>query len=220
VEGAFLLCTKKGFADSLAPQNQLGLPSHDWLQRLSRDYGLNPNRKVAARAKVRTVAESEAAVKCFFNGTSETRDTPTGTILFDLPGYLHTVNQVWSTGSDGQERRYKDHPERMASFDEAALGGTAAPKGVAPKRARHVAVVQASPGKSITVFCGCTFAGEHLPDHFILEGITFKENLLAMAPPESRLWARPDGYMMTQEVWEAMLTVLASQIRGEKRRRS
>jgi len=189
------------------------------IQRFALKYHLNLNRTVASRAKMRDVSETEAAVTGFFRGTTLTRDSPTGPLKFELPGYEAVVNLPWTTDADGKPLLYKDSPHRVGSFDESALGGIATPKGVAPKGARHVAVVAAPPGKSITVFSGATFAGHWFPDHFIMEGIVCKQNPLLFAPPGSKVMARPDGYMQTQDTWLHLLNAMAEEIPGEKRRR-
>lgn len=206
-----------GFSTEPPRQNASGIASADWYDRFCRTYVLSGYRACSTRAKHRTQGEREGNLRAFFNGTKLRVDGTEGVKTFDVPGYIATMDLVWSTAG-GVARKYRDHPERVANVDESYMSEQERATACAPKGARHVNCVGGGQPQSVTVLSGATLTGGPLPDIFLWEGTCSTTNALKYAPANCGAITRPDGYMMTWQGWVKVLNKLRDDIPGARKR--
>jgi hypothetical protein len=166
---------------------------------------------------VRTSAENKHAVTAFFNGTTIDWEGPDGVKTFKLEGYEEMLDRPCFTDSAGKVHIYRDHPERMGNHDETYMAPSGKSKGCAPVAGRINSCQGGGTEAGVTVLSGCTFTGHHWPDVFVFEGKTAARNPLEFASPGCKAFARPDGYMMTWEVYSLVLEELAQNVPGARR---
>ena len=153
----------------------------------------------------------------FFQGTKLPIDGADGVKVFEIEGYEDAMQRAWSTDGADTERRYGNHPERMASLDESYMNEHDNSTGCAPKNAKHVGRLGGGQPQPVTVLSGATLSGYILPDIFLWEGVCASVNALKYAPLDCAAITRPDGYMMTWEGWIKVLEKLRDNIPGVRR---
>ena len=140
-----------------------------------------------------------------------------GVKTFAVPGYIATMDLVWSTAG-GVARRYRDHPERCGNLDESYMSEHERATACAPQGARHVNCAGGGQPQPVTVLSGATLTGELFPDIFLWAGVCGATNPLKHAPANCGAITRPDGYMMTWEGWVKVLDKLRNDIPGARER--
>jgi len=198
-------------------QNASGIASADWYDRFCRTYKLSGYRACSTRAKHRTAGEREANLTAFFNGTNLRVEGADGVKTFAVPGYVATMDLVWSN-KGGVARRYRDHPERVANFDESYMSEQERATACAPSGARHVSCQGGGQPPPVSVLSGATLTGYAFADIFLWAGTYGTQNPLKYAPANCGAITRPDGYMMTWEGWVKVLEKLREDIPGACKR--
>ena len=154
-------------------------------------------------------------MRAFFQGTRVTVPDGDGFKTFDLPGYEAAMDLMWSADASGAPRKYRDHPERVANFDESCMSEQDNSIGCAPSGVQHAGRTGGGQPASVTVLSGATLSGHFFPDIFAWEGTCSDKNALKYAPPGCAALTRPDGYMMTAAWWLDVLKYLREQVPGE-----
>jgi hypothetical protein len=92
-------------------------------------------------------------------------------------------------------------PERMWNIDETGCTTVQVPsKIVAPKGDKQLgSTTSAERGQLVTVICGVSATGNHIPPMIIFPRVNFKDYMLNGAPPATLGSANPSGWSNEQQ---------------------